>query len=113
MLFVGVRCPLEVVVAREAARTDRTIGQAAAQFDVVHRAGGYDLEVDTSVLDADEAAERIASASRAASRRRRSAGWTPSPPAADQPAVTRLRVEVAALGAAQPRPGVLAEVPTW
>ena len=31
---------------------DRTIGQAAAQFDVVHRAGGYDLEVDTSELDA-------------------------------------------------------------
>ena len=62
VLFVGVRCPLEVVVAREAARTDRTIGQAAAQFDVVHRAGGYDLEVDTSLLDADEAAARIASA---------------------------------------------------
>jgi chloramphenicol 3-O phosphotransferase len=60
VLFVGVRCPLDVVVAREAARKDRTIGQAAAQFDVVHRAGGYDLEVDTSVLSADEAADRIA-----------------------------------------------------
>ena len=60
VLFVGVRCPLDVVVAREAARKDRTIGQAAAQFDVVHRAGGYDLEVDTSVLTSDEAAERIA-----------------------------------------------------
>ena len=60
VLFVGVRCPLDVVVAREAARKDRTIGQAAAQFELVHRAGGYDLEVDTSVLSADAAAERIA-----------------------------------------------------
>jgi chloramphenicol 3-O phosphotransferase len=62
VLVVGVRCPLDVVVAREAARKDRTIGQAAAQFDVVHRAGGYDLEVDTSLLAADEAADRIATA---------------------------------------------------
>jgi chloramphenicol 3-O phosphotransferase len=60
VLFVGVRCPLEVVVRREAERRDRTIGQAAAQLDVVHRAGGYDLEVDTSLLAADAAAERIA-----------------------------------------------------
>lgn len=62
VLFVGVRCPLEVVVERERDRTDRTIGQAAAQFDVVHRAGGYDLEVDTSLLSADEAATIIAGA---------------------------------------------------
>ena len=62
VLFVGVRCPLEVVVERERERRDRTIGQAAAQFDVVHRAGGYDLEVDTSQLSADEAAAVIAAA---------------------------------------------------
>jgi chloramphenicol 3-O phosphotransferase len=61
-LFVGVRCPLDVVVAREAARKDRTIGQAAAQFDVVHRSGGYDLEVDTSMLSPGAAADRIAEA---------------------------------------------------
>jgi chloramphenicol 3-O phosphotransferase len=60
VLFVGVRCPLEIVVAREAARKDRTLGQAAAQIDIVHRAGGYDLEVDTSRLTADEAADAIA-----------------------------------------------------
>ncbi|HKF84845.1 MAG TPA: AAA family ATPase [Candidatus Limnocylindrales bacterium] len=60
VLFVGVRCPLDVLVAREAARKDRTIGQAAAQFDVVHRAGGYDLEVDTTLLDAEAAADRVA-----------------------------------------------------
>jgi chloramphenicol 3-O phosphotransferase len=59
-LFVGVRCPLEVVVERERSRKDRTIGQAAAQFAVVHRWGGYDLEVDTSESTPDEAATQIA-----------------------------------------------------
>jgi chloramphenicol 3-O phosphotransferase len=62
LFLVGVRCPLEVVVAREAARRDRTIGQAAAQFEVVHRAGGYDVEVDTSVLSPEAAAEVVAAA---------------------------------------------------
>ena len=62
VLFVGVRCPLDVVVAREAARKDRTIGQAAAQFDRVHVAGGYDVEVDTARSTADEAAATIAAA---------------------------------------------------
>ena len=61
VLFVGVRCPLETVVRREAERKDRTIGQAAAMFDVVHRAGGYDLEVDTSVLTPSECAAAIES----------------------------------------------------
>lgn len=59
-LLVGVRCPLEVVLERERDRKDRTIGQAAAQFGVVHRWGPYDLEVDTSLLSPEEAAERIA-----------------------------------------------------
>jgi chloramphenicol 3-O phosphotransferase len=62
VLYVGVRCPLEVVVSRERERRDRTIGQAAAQFAVVHRRGGYDLEVDTSELRPDEAADRIVDA---------------------------------------------------
>jgi chloramphenicol 3-O phosphotransferase len=60
VLFVGVRCPLEVVLRREEGRRDRTIGQAEAQFAVVHRWGGYDLEVDTSLLSPDEAAALIA-----------------------------------------------------
>ncbi len=60
VLFVGVRCPLEVVVERERARRERTIGQAAAQFDVVHQVGGYDLEVDTSALSPEAAAKVIA-----------------------------------------------------
>ena len=61
-LYVGVRCPLEVVIERERSRKDRTIGQAAAQFAVVHRWGGYDHEVDTSLLSPEAAAEQIARA---------------------------------------------------
>ncbi len=59
LTVVGVRCPLEVVTERERARKDRTVGQAAALYDVIHR-GAYDVEVDTSVLSPDEAADVIA-----------------------------------------------------
>ena len=59
VLYVGVRCPLAVIVERERTRRDRTIGQAAAQFAVVHRRGGYDLELDTSILSPEEAARVI------------------------------------------------------
>jgi chloramphenicol 3-O phosphotransferase len=70
LLVVGVRCPLEVVVERERDRKDRTLGQAAAQHDVIHR-GGYDVEVDTSLLSPAGAAEAIALAldNQAATRR--------------------------------------------
>ena len=54
---------LDVVLQRERERQDRTLGQAEAQFAVVHRwADRYDVEVDTSVLTPDEAVARIASA---------------------------------------------------
>jgi chloramphenicol 3-O phosphotransferase len=63
VLVVGVLCPLEVVLQRELEREDRTLGQAEAQFAVVHRwADRYDVEVDTSVLAPAEAVARIASA---------------------------------------------------
>lgn len=62
VLFVGVRCPLEVVIERELGREDRTLGQAEAQFDVVHRWTSYDVEVDTSVLTPGEAVARIVAA---------------------------------------------------
>lgn len=62
VLFVGVPCPIEVIIERERGRQDRTIGQAEAQFAVVHRRGGYDLEVDTSRLRPEEAANRIVEA---------------------------------------------------
>ncbi|HEV8546952.1 MAG TPA: hypothetical protein VGQ64_11700 [Candidatus Limnocylindrales bacterium] len=62
VLFVGVRCPLGVVLRRELERKDRTLGQAEAQFGVVHGWGAYDVEVDTSVLRPDEAVARIGGA---------------------------------------------------
>ena len=58
-LFVGVRCPLEVLEERERARTDRTLGQARAQYEVVHAHGLYDLEVDTSRFSPLECALQI------------------------------------------------------
>lgn len=57
--FVGVRCPLAVVEERERTRRDRTLGQARAQFALVHAHETYDIEVDTSVASADECASVI------------------------------------------------------
>jgi chloramphenicol 3-O phosphotransferase len=47
--LVGVRCPLDVLIQREQERQDRTLGQAEAQFNLVHRHELYDIEVNTSV----------------------------------------------------------------
>ncbi|MCA9973671.1 MAG: hypothetical protein KC425_25835 [Anaerolineales bacterium] len=57
--FVGVRCPLAVLEQREAARKDRTLGQARAQFPLVHAHAVYDLEVDTAVLSPEACAQQI------------------------------------------------------
>lgn len=57
--LVGVRCPLAVLEQREHARQDRTLGQAKAQFELVHRHGLYDIEVDTSRDDPGECARQI------------------------------------------------------
>lgn len=58
-LFVGIRCPLEVLEQREQARGDRTAGQARAHFHTVHAHGVYDIEVDTSILSPAECAQHI------------------------------------------------------
>ena len=70
VLFVAVRCPLEIVLERERERKDRTLGQAEAQFDVVHRWTSYDVEVDTSVLTPGEAVSRIVAALEAKTQER-------------------------------------------
>lgn len=57
--LVGVRCPLDILEQREAARADRTLGQARAQFPLVHAHGIYDLEVDTSKASAEACAQQI------------------------------------------------------
>src|SRR5690242_4259014 len=64
-LFVGVRCPLDVVMARRRATwgTDPTDGPAPAPVRLwqraVHHPGIYDLEVDTSILTPEECAAAI------------------------------------------------------
>jgi len=59
VLFVGVQCPLDVLEERESQRKDRTLGQAKAQFDLVHAHGIYDLEVNTALLSPEECALQI------------------------------------------------------
>jgi chloramphenicol 3-O phosphotransferase len=58
--LIGLHCPLDVLEERERGRKDRTLGQARAQFDIVHRYCLYDLELDTSRLRVAECAEQIA-----------------------------------------------------
>ncbi len=57
--LVGIRCPLKVLEQRERSRQDRTLGQARAQYFVVHAYCIYDLEVDTSLLSVEECALQI------------------------------------------------------
>lgn len=59
LLFVGVHCPMAIAAQRERERGDRLLGLAAWQAERVHRGALYDVEVDTSLLDPDECAERI------------------------------------------------------
>ena len=58
-LFVGVRCPLEVLERRERERGDRKIGIARDQIERVHAHGIYDLEVDTAGASPEECAQQI------------------------------------------------------
>lgn len=59
VLFVGVRCPVEVASAREQARGNRSLGAARVQTALVHTHAPYDLEVDTSLLSPRACAEVI------------------------------------------------------
>jgi chloramphenicol 3-O phosphotransferase len=69
VLFVGVRCPINVIMARRAASgegpylagtdDDPVPAPVRRWQDAVHRSGLYDLEVDTSKLSAAECAARI------------------------------------------------------
>lgn len=60
-LYVGVRCPLDVIDKRERDRGDRVIGQGRGIGGHVHDYLDYDVEVDTSTTDPDDAARAIAS----------------------------------------------------
>jgi chloramphenicol 3-O phosphotransferase len=66
VLFVGVRCPIDVIMQRRAATWgDSDAGDGLVPWPVelfqrdVHVPGIYDLEVDTSVLSPKDSAELI------------------------------------------------------
>lgn len=59
VVFVGVRCSLDVIRERELARGDRMGGLAEAQHELVHAHGVYDLEVDTSACTPMDCASLI------------------------------------------------------
>lgn len=70
VLFVGVRCPIEIIMERRAA-SEPGRGYVTGSSDdpvplpvrlwqeAVHQPGVYDLEVDTSVLSPEQCARRI------------------------------------------------------
>ncbi|BAV45500.1 Chloramphenicol phosphotransferase family protein [Mesorhizobium loti] len=69
-LLVGVRCPIEIIMARRAASeagrgyvtgsSDDPVPLPVRLWqDAVHRPGLYDLEVDTSVLSPEQCAQAI------------------------------------------------------
>lgn len=59
VMFIGIRCPLEILEKREKSRGDRQIGLAKSQYDTVHSNKAYDLEVDTNLYNSTECACRI------------------------------------------------------
>lgn len=59
VLFVAVRCPIEVVQERETMRPGRFPGTAHSHYGVVHAHNDYDLEVDTSVMSSHQCADKI------------------------------------------------------
>jgi chloramphenicol 3-O phosphotransferase len=69
VLFVGVRCPIEVIMERRKASEpgkyvvgspdDPVPAPARLWQEEVHKPGIYDLEVDTSVLSPEQCAEAI------------------------------------------------------
>jgi len=60
VFFVGLHCPLAELVRREAARGDRRIGSAEQDHHMIHRGLRYDLELQTELPPADNAAGLIA-----------------------------------------------------
>ncbi len=57
--LVHITCPLAVLEERERARRDRTLGQARAQFHLVHAHAICDLELDTAQHDVNACAKII------------------------------------------------------
>ena len=58
-LWVGVRCSLEECERREMERGDRIRGLAAGHYELVHLGATYDMEVDLTSSQLDDAARQI------------------------------------------------------
>lgn len=58
--FIGVRCPADVVAARESKRPGRFPGTAVGHLEVCHAHGVYDVEVDTHALTPAACARKVA-----------------------------------------------------
>ncbi|WP_026783405.1 chloramphenicol phosphotransferase CPT family protein [Pleomorphomonas koreensis] len=67
VLFVGVHCPLEVLLAREVARGDRPPGSARQDYETIHLGKTYDLDIDT-INGVDANVDRVLAAWRSGSR---------------------------------------------
>ena len=59
VLFVGVKCSLDIVNERESKRAGRFPGTATSHFERVHQHAIYDLEVDTRKASPAECAQKI------------------------------------------------------
>tara|TARA_R110002072_G_scaffold7773_5_gene41552 strand:- start:31177 stop:31797 length:621 start_codon:yes stop_codon:yes gene_type:complete len=59
VIFVGVRCPLNVINAREKTRPGRFPGTAYGHFHACHAHGHYDIEVDSSAGTPQQCAEQV------------------------------------------------------
>lgn len=61
VFFVGIHCPLPLLIAREKARGDRPAGSAEQDFHTIHVGKSYDHEVHTDG-DAQENVTRVIAA---------------------------------------------------
>jgi len=57
--LVGIHVPLDLLQARERARSTSPIGHAGSHYHTVHFGNVYDLEIDNTTISSDEAAMQI------------------------------------------------------
>lgn len=60
VIFVGVRCPINVINARERSRPGRFPGTAYGHYKPCHAHGTYDIEVNTADMTPFECAAQVA-----------------------------------------------------
>jgi chloramphenicol 3-O-phosphotransferase len=57
--LIGVTVPLDILQAREFARSTSPVGHAGSHYDTVHVGNDYDLWLDNSQGTADQGAMKI------------------------------------------------------